>query len=227
MKDAPDFEAINQAGLAAFPAVLGRLLPRGKTVGRRLSPSTRAGRIALSDRSKSTDLTADGVISRLATGAAIPFRWSPIWPTFPKPKRRACSPKCSGSKPAGGTMDSPLDAFAPLTEAKLVDAARHVPQDLVGADMSKPTCPPSDAENGVLAAARLYGRKPDSSWRHETTEGETAFYTARWNERGQKNLSPGIVARGCRLATDGLARQSAAIQLTRHQRTTKLGDCRL
>jgi hypothetical protein len=36
MKDAPDFEAINQAGLAAFPAVLGRLLPRGKTVGREI-----------------------------------------------------------------------------------------------------------------------------------------------------------------------------------------------
>jgi len=36
MKDAPDFEAINQAALAAFPAVLARLLPRGKAVGREL-----------------------------------------------------------------------------------------------------------------------------------------------------------------------------------------------
>lgn len=36
MTEAPDFAAINQAALAAFPAVLNRLLPRGKTVGREL-----------------------------------------------------------------------------------------------------------------------------------------------------------------------------------------------
>ena len=34
MKDALDFDAINQAALAAFPAVLSRLLPGGKTIGR-------------------------------------------------------------------------------------------------------------------------------------------------------------------------------------------------
>jgi hypothetical protein len=31
-----DFVAINQAALAAFPAVLNKLLPRGKTVGREI-----------------------------------------------------------------------------------------------------------------------------------------------------------------------------------------------
>jgi hypothetical protein len=36
MKDALDFAAINQAALAAFPAVLNRLLPRGKAVGREI-----------------------------------------------------------------------------------------------------------------------------------------------------------------------------------------------
>jgi hypothetical protein len=36
MKNALDFDAINQAALAAFSAVLNRLLPRGKTVGREL-----------------------------------------------------------------------------------------------------------------------------------------------------------------------------------------------
>ena len=36
MKDALDFDAINQAALAAFPAVLSRLLPGGKTIGREL-----------------------------------------------------------------------------------------------------------------------------------------------------------------------------------------------
>jgi hypothetical protein len=36
MSDALDFAAINQAALAAFPAVLNRLLPGGKTIGREL-----------------------------------------------------------------------------------------------------------------------------------------------------------------------------------------------
>jgi hypothetical protein len=36
MKDALDFAAINQAALAAFPAVLNRLLPKGKAVGREI-----------------------------------------------------------------------------------------------------------------------------------------------------------------------------------------------
>ena len=34
MKDALDSRAINQAALAAFPAVLNRLLPGGKVIGR-------------------------------------------------------------------------------------------------------------------------------------------------------------------------------------------------
>ena len=36
MREALDFDAINQAALAAFPAVLNRLLPRGKAMGREL-----------------------------------------------------------------------------------------------------------------------------------------------------------------------------------------------
>jgi hypothetical protein len=36
MRGTPDFATINQAALAAFPAVLNRLLPTGKTVGREL-----------------------------------------------------------------------------------------------------------------------------------------------------------------------------------------------
>lgn len=34
MKGGPDFDAINQAALAAFPAVLNRLLPGGRPNGR-------------------------------------------------------------------------------------------------------------------------------------------------------------------------------------------------
>lgn len=36
MKGSLDFAAINQAALVAFPAVLNRLLPGGKTIGREL-----------------------------------------------------------------------------------------------------------------------------------------------------------------------------------------------
>src|SRR5277367_965233 len=36
MKNALDFDEIDRAALAAFPAVLARLLPRGKTIGREL-----------------------------------------------------------------------------------------------------------------------------------------------------------------------------------------------
>ena len=36
MREALDFARINQAALAAFPAVLNRLLPRGKAMGREL-----------------------------------------------------------------------------------------------------------------------------------------------------------------------------------------------
>jgi hypothetical protein len=36
MKDAPNFDAINQAALVAFPAILNRLLPGGMTAGHEL-----------------------------------------------------------------------------------------------------------------------------------------------------------------------------------------------
>jgi hypothetical protein len=36
MSNTVDFDAINQAALAAFPAILNRLLPGGKTIGREL-----------------------------------------------------------------------------------------------------------------------------------------------------------------------------------------------
>ena len=42
-----------------------------------------------------------------------------------------------------------------------------------------------------MAAARLYGRKPDGLWRYATAEDETAFYAGRWNEEdGKKTFRP-------------------------------------
>ena len=42
-----------------------------------------------------------------------------------------------------------------------------------------------------MAAARLYGRKPDGLWRYVTADDETAFYVARWNDAdGKKTFRP-------------------------------------
>jgi hypothetical protein len=89
MKDAPYFEAINQAALAAFPAVREALAAR-QDHRASLSPSIRAGPIAISARSKSIDLTAAGRISRRATREVIRFRLSRTSPTFPRARRRGC-----------------------------------------------------------------------------------------------------------------------------------------
>jgi len=87
-------------------------------------------------------------------------------------------------------MDDASNPFAPLTPAELAEAARQGAQTEAGSG-APPTCPPADAESGALAAARLYGRKPDGLWRYATAEDETAFYAARWNEAdGKKTFRP-------------------------------------
>ena len=94
MRDALDFDAINRAALAAFPAVLNRLLPSGKAVGREL--------VALNPRRPDRNLGSfkvnrfNGRWCDFATGdKATRFLWSPTSPMFPKSRRRDCSPKCS------------------------------------------------------------------------------------------------------------------------------------
>jgi putative DNA primase/helicase len=82
-------------------------------------------------------------------------------------------------------MDNPLDAFAPLTPAEIADSSRQIERASCERE-ARPTCPPANAESGPLAAARLYGRKPDGVWRYATKDDETAFYAARWNESDDK-----------------------------------------
>ena len=87
-------------------------------------------------------------------------------------------------------MDNPLDPFAPLSEAELSEGAQESAHDQ-RAHEARTICPPLDAELGALAAARLYGRKPDGLWRYATADDETAFYAARWNEPdGKKTFRP-------------------------------------
>ena len=85
-----DFAELNRAALAAFPAVLARILPDGKRVGAELVALNPRRAIAISARSRSTVTAAVGRTSRLVTRAAIQFRWSHISPTSRKPRRRGC-----------------------------------------------------------------------------------------------------------------------------------------
>ncbi|HZZ22550.1 MAG TPA: hypothetical protein VFE60_08265, partial [Roseiarcus sp.] len=87
-------------------------------------------------------------------------------------------------------MDDASNPFAPLTPAELAEAARQIEPSRAERS-APPSCPPADAEPGALAAARLYGRKPDGLWRYATAQDETAFYAARWNEAdGKKTFRP-------------------------------------
>jgi hypothetical protein len=90
-----DFAKINRVALAAFPAVLARILPSGKHVGSEylaINPS-RADRHAGSF--KVNIATVAGRISRPATRAAIRFRLSHTSAAFRRAKRRECWRACS------------------------------------------------------------------------------------------------------------------------------------
>ena len=169
MREALDFDAINQAALAAFPAVLARLLPRGKNIGREL--------VALNPRrpdrnlgaSKSIDTTAGGAISPLATRAAIRFLVAYLADVSQGEAARLLA-QMLGFEPGGGAMDNPLDPFAPLTEAELADAARQLRKTSSG--RAEADLPSARRRKRRLAAARLFSRKPDMFWRYETAEAK-------------------------------------------------------
>ena len=90
MKDRIDFAKINRAALAAFPAVLARILPGEKRVGKEI--------IALNPRRADRNLGSfkinryNGRWADFATGdrGGDPVSLSPISLTFRRPKRRDC-----------------------------------------------------------------------------------------------------------------------------------------
>jgi uncharacterized protein (DUF927 family) len=56
---------------------------------------------------------------------------------------------------------------------------------------TKPMAPPADAEAPDGAAARLFGRAPDSLWRYADAAGALVFCVCRWNEPdGDKEIRP-------------------------------------
>ena len=87
-------------------------------------------------------------------------------------------------------MDSPRDPFAPLTESEIA-AASPSADTMLDTEIAKLIYPPSDAEPGEAAAARLFGRSPDAAWRYETAIGALAFHALRWNTGGdEKTFRP-------------------------------------
>ena len=184
-----DFAEINRAALAAFPAVLQRILPGGKRVGTEI--------VALNPRRADRRLGSfkvnryNGKWADFATGdkGGDPISLVAYLPTCRKVKRRGCSPECSGSKPGGRVMDDRLD-FSPLSDNEREAAARELAPD-GEPDAAKPTGPPADAEPAEAAAARLFDRPPDMVWRYTNADGETAFFVCRWNRSdGDKDIRP-------------------------------------
>ncbi|MGD0635669.1 MAG: DUF3987 domain-containing protein [Beijerinckiaceae bacterium] len=87
-------------------------------------------------------------------------------------------------------MDDASDKFAALSEDEFTAGSQTGPY-APRVREAPPTCPPPDAQYGTDAAARLYGREPDASWRYATAQDETAFFAARWNEtEGKKQFRP-------------------------------------
>jgi hypothetical protein len=70
--------------------------------------------------------------------------------------------------------------FSPLSESERGAAQESARQPEPGA--ARPTFPPTDAEPAEVAAAHLFGGKPNALWRYPDARGETAFYVCRYNK---------------------------------------------
>ena len=220
MKDALDFAAINQAALAAFPAVLARILPGGKRVG------ARDRRAQSAPRRSPARIVQDQPIQRALgglrdgrQGRRSDCRLSPISRTSRRARRRGCSRGCSASKPGGRAMDDGLD-FRALVRCTNLKRRRKRRAHNGEPDAAKPTCPPADAEAGADAAARLFGRPPDAIWRYATRKAQPRFMSADGTSRtAKRTFGPLSWFEGERLALRALAGSSAALQPREIRRT--------
>ena len=189
MKDALDFAAINQAALAAFPAVLNRLLPKGKVVGREI--------VALNPRRADRNLGSfkinryNGRWCDFATGERGGDRVSLVAYLADVSQGDAARllAQMLGMENRGA-----LSLMTPRIPSRLSHrpSLRRRRGKTSNPPDAPPTCPLADAGTwSPCAAARLSGRKPDGSWRYATAQDETAFYAARWNEAdGKKTFRP-------------------------------------
>jgi putative DNA primase/helicase len=86
-------------------------------------------------------------------------------------------------------MDDVSD-FSPLSDVERNAAIQELARD-GELDAAKPTYPPPDAEPPEAAAARLFGRAPDTLWRYHDTMGALVFCVCRWNfGEGRKEIRP-------------------------------------
>ena len=99
-------------------------------------------------------------------------------------------------------MDNAFD-FSPLSDHERGGAAQDLARD-VEPHAAKPTCPPADAEPPEVAAARLFGRRPDAIWRYTTAEGKVTFCVCRWNlGDGRKEILCGVEPASLFRSADG------------------------
>ena len=157
MKDALDFAAINQAALAAFPAVLNAAL-----AGRQDASAREI--VALNPRRADRNLgsfkvnryngrwcdfaTGDKGGDPISLGRLSRGRFAGRGGAVARANARAW-------KPEGAVMDDASDPFAPLRRRTCGSGAARAARPKPSAD-APPICPPADAEPGALAAARLY-----------------------------------------------------------------------
>ena len=151
-----DFAEINRAALAAFPAVLARILPGGQAHRRgdcrAQSTSRRSPARIVQGQSLQRAL---GRLCDRRQGRRSDFACRLSRRRFAGRGGAACSPECWESNPAGRTMADGLD-FSPLSDDEREVAAQEPTRD-GEPDADKPTLPPADAEAPEDAAARLFG----------------------------------------------------------------------
>ena len=188
---APDFDAINKAALAAFPAVLARLLPKGKRVGAEL--------VALNPRRADCHLGSfkvnryNGRWADFATGdkGGDPISLAAYLASTSQGEAARLLARMLGIEAGGRAMPDDGFDFSPLTPEEREAAPQEAAPE-GEANATKPTIPPAEAEEPEVAAKRLFGRKPDGGpWPYLLASGETAFYVCRYNKKGgRKDFYP-------------------------------------
>ena len=183
------FAEINRAALAAFPAVLARILPGGKRIGAEvvaLNPRCDDRRVGSFKVNRYNGRWADfatGVGRRSDFACRLSRR------RVAGRSSAAARPNVGDRNPEGLAMADGID-FAPLSGDERDAAAQELGRDgEPGAD--NPASPPAGVEAADVAAARLFGRPPDMAWRYSNADGEPVFFVCRWNTPdGDKDIRP-------------------------------------
>jgi hypothetical protein len=184
-----DFAETNRAALAAFPAVLERVLPDGKRVGAEvvaLNPGRADRRLGSFKVNRYNGRWPD-----FATGdkGGDPISLVAYLADVSEGEAARLLARMLGIETGGRVMDDRLN-LSPFSDDEREAAAQEVAAE-GEPDVAKPTCPPADAEPRETAAARLFGRAPSTLWRYADAVGALVFCVCRWNfGEGKKEIRP-------------------------------------